>query len=52
MLKYKYETWNGYEALKGKRLIDIKLVYEKAFGNETDFVTKMTELGVFDYEEM
>lgn len=36
-----------YEALKGKRLIDIKLVCEKAFGNEICFVTKMAALGVF-----
>ena len=43
---------NGYEVLKGKRLIDFKLVYEKAFGNETDFVTKTTVLGVFNFRTL
>jgi len=40
---------NGYEVLKGKRLIDFKLVYSKDFGNETDFVTKTTILGIFNF---
>jgi hypothetical protein len=40
---------NGYEVLKGKRLIDFKLVWQHAFGNETDFVTKTTVLGIFNF---
>ncbi len=40
---------NGYEVLRGKRLIDYKLVYSDCFGNETDFVTKTTVLGVFNF---
>jgi hypothetical protein len=40
---------NGYEVLKGKRLIDYKLVYSKTFGDEMDFVTKTTVLGVFNF---
>jgi len=40
---------NGYEVLKGKRLIDYKLVHTNTFGNETDFVTKSTVLGVFNF---
>lgn len=40
---------NGYEVLRGKRLKDIKLSIQKAFGNEADFATKTTVLGVFDF---
>jgi hypothetical protein len=40
---------NGYEVLKGNRLIDFKLVIEKQFGNETHFVTKTTILGIFTF---
>ncbi len=40
---------NGYVVLRGKSLIDFKLVYIKTFGNETDFVTKSTVLGVFNF---
>lgn len=40
---------NGYEVLRGKRLKDIKLSIRDAFGNEMDFVTKTTVLGVFDF---
>jgi hypothetical protein len=40
---------NGYEVLKGKRLTDYKLVHKGTFGNETDFVTKTTVLGVFNF---
>jgi len=35
---------NGYEVLRGKSLIDYKLVYSKTFGNETDFVIKITHI--------
>jgi hypothetical protein len=48
--KYEKElSKNGYEVLKGKRLIDFKLVISKDFGNEIDFVTKTTVLGVFNF---
>ncbi|MCL1617610.1 DNA-binding protein [Bacteroides sp. ET71] len=40
---------NGYEVLRGKRLVDYKLAFQKHFGNETDFVTKTTVLGIFDF---
>lgn len=40
---------NGYEVLRGKRLKTLKLAISNLFGNETDFVTKTTLLGVFDF---
>jgi len=40
---------NGYEVLKGKRLINLKLVYSKVVGSEIDFVTKSTVLGIFNF---
>lgn len=40
---------NGYEILRGKRLSALKRAAATAFGNETDFVTKTTVLGVFDF---
>ena len=40
---------NGYEVLRGKRLVDYKLAFQKHFGNEADFVTKTTVLGIFDF---
>lgn len=40
---------NGYEVLKGKRLKSLKLAILTLDGNETDFVTKTTVLGVFDF---
>ena len=40
---------NGYEVLRGKRLKELKLQITATFGNETDFVTKTTILGVFDF---
>ncbi len=40
---------NGYELLRGKRLKNLKKVISDAGGNETDFVTKTTVLGVFDF---
>jgi hypothetical protein len=40
---------NGYEVLRGKRLKDMKLAIRAALGHETDFVTKTTVLGVFDF---
>lgn len=48
--KYQKElAKNGYVVLKGKSLIDYKLVHSNAFGNETDFVTKTTVLGIFNF---
>ena len=40
---------NGYEVLKGKRLIDFKLASTKVPGCEIDFTTKTTVLGVFNF---
>ena len=48
--KYEEELrQNGYEVLRGKRLRTLKLAISNLFGNETDFVTKTTVLGVFDF---
>ncbi len=48
--KYEKElTRNGYEVIKGKRLIDYKIAHHNMFGNETDFVTKSTVLGIFNF---
>jgi hypothetical protein len=41
---------NGYEVLKGKRLADLKLVWQYQFGHETDFATKTTVLGIFNFK--
>ena len=40
---------NGYEVIRGKRLKELKLAVSARFGNETDFVTKTTVLGLFDF---
>jgi len=40
---------NGYEVLKGKRLKEFKLRVQEQSGNEIDFVTKTTVLGIFDF---
>lgn len=40
---------NGYVVLRGKSLIDFKLVYSPIHGNETDFVTKSSVLGIFNF---
>ncbi|MCK5209366.1 MAG: DNA-binding protein, partial [Cyclobacteriaceae bacterium] len=40
---------NGYEILRGKRLKDMKLSISGTFGDETDFITKTTVLGVFNF---
>ena len=45
-------TKNGYEVLRGKRLIDFKLVLQYDFGNEIDFVTKTTVLGIFNFRTL
>lgn len=40
---------NGYEVLKGKRLIDFKLAASEVFVSEADFGNKINQLGVFDF---
>jgi len=40
---------NGYEMLRGKRLIDFKFVLNYQAGHEIDFTTKTTVLGVFNF---
>ncbi len=40
---------NGYEVLRGKRLKEFKLLVKSQFDNETDFITKTTMLGLFDF---
>lgn len=40
---------NGYEVLKGKRLVDFKLASTRASGCEVEFTTKTTVLGIFNF---
>ena len=40
---------NGYEVLKGKRLIDFKLAASKSDVSEIDFGNKTPQLGIFDF---
>lgn len=40
---------NGYEVLRGNRLKELKIIVTEQFGNEMDFITKTTVLGVFDF---
>ncbi len=40
---------NGYEVLRGNRLKELKKEIGKHFGDEMDFVTKTTVLGIFDF---
>jgi hypothetical protein len=40
---------NGYEVLRGKRLKSLKMEIPKQGDDETDFVTKITVLGIFDF---
>lgn len=40
---------NGYEVLRSNRLKEFKLLVKTQFANETDFVTKTTMLGIFDF---
>lgn len=48
--KYENELkQNGYEVLRGKRLLDMKLAMANQLGNEVNFVTKITVLGIFDF---
>lgn len=48
--KYENElAKNGYEVIKGKRLAEFKLAVSQKYGHETDFATKVTKLGIFDF---
>lgn len=40
---------NGYEVLRGKSLQELKLAIRLQFDGETDFITKTTVLGIFDF---
>lgn len=40
---------NGYEVLRGNRLKELKNIISDRFGNEMNFVTKTTILGLFDF---
>ena len=40
---------NGYEVLKGKRLIDFKLAASKSDVSEIDFGNKTPQLGILDF---
>jgi hypothetical protein len=40
---------NGYEVLRGKRLKSLKSEIHKQIASETNFVTKTTVLGIFDF---
>ena len=40
---------NGYETVKGKRLIDMKLILQYRYDHEIDFATKTSILGVFNF---
>jgi transcriptional antiterminator len=40
---------NGYEVLRGNRLKSFKLIIHEQSGNEMDFITKTTILGIFDF---
>ncbi|MHB8090407.1 MAG: DNA-binding protein [Syntrophales bacterium] len=40
---------NGYEVIRGNRLKTLKLKISALGDNETDFVTKTTVLGIFDF---
>jgi hypothetical protein len=40
---------NGYEVLRGNRLNNLKLLATDMLGKETDFLTKTTVLGIFDF---
>ena len=40
---------NGYAVVRGKRLSELKSAIVEQFGNEIDFVTKTTILGIFDF---
>jgi hypothetical protein len=40
---------NGYDIIRGKRLTEFKLAIGESFGKETDFLTKTTVLGIFDF---
>lgn len=43
---------NGYEVLRGKRLMDFKLVVQNSVGAEIDFGTKTTVLGIYNFRTL
>ena len=50
LAKYEEELGqNGYEVLRGNRLKSFKISLSEQCADETDFVTKTTVLGVFDF---
>ncbi len=40
---------NGYLVLMGNKLKDFKFLLRSEFGNEIDFITKTTRLGIFEF---
>ncbi len=40
---------NGYEVIRGNRLKELKLRISENYGKETDFLTKTSVLGIFDF---
>jgi hypothetical protein len=40
---------NGYEVIRGNRLKSLKMALSEQLGSETDFVTKTTVLGIFNF---
>lgn len=40
---------NGYEVIKGNRLQSLKIAIQELSASETDFITKTTVLGIFDF---
>jgi len=48
--KYEEELrFNGYEVISGNRLKQLKVVIMDQFGDEMNFITKTTILGIFDF---
>jgi len=43
---------NGYGVLKGKQLIDFKLIVDQLHVHEMDFMNKTVRLGVFNFRTM
>ena len=48
--KYEEELrHNGYEVILGNRLGNLKIAIREQFGDEMNFITKTTVLGIFDF---
>ena len=48
--KYEEELrHNGYEVVSGKKLKELKIAIREQFGDEMNFITKTTVLGIFDF---